>query len=285
MVNHITYKDKNGKWVFPYDVIETENGQLIHNKTKLPVTKGRVEKMSKSKKNVVDPQNVLDTYGADAARLFILSDSPPDRDLEWTESGLEGAWRYINRIYKIINDNINNIVDINTQKPEKFSDKALSLRKTSHLTAYEMANDIESFHMNKAVARIREFSNKISSFKTKTKDEKWALREALEYFVICINPLIPHIAEELWSKLGHDKMLTQTSWPASDKSLMEENTITIAVQINGKVKTTITLAKDADKETAEKTALNEEKIAKALIGKEIKKIIVVPGRIVNIVAC
>ncbi len=285
MVNHITYKDKNGKWVFPYDVIETENGQLIHNKTKLPVTKGRVEKMSKSKKNVVDPQNVLDTYGADAARLFILSDSPPDRDLEWTESGLEGAWRYINRIYKIINDNINNIVDINTPKPEKFSDEALSLRKASHLTAYEMANDIESFHMNKAVARIREFSNKISSFKTKTKDEKWALREALEYFVICINPLIPHIAEELWSKLGHDKMLTQTSWPASDKSLMEENTITIAVQINGKVKTTITLAKDADKETAEKTALNEEKVAKALIGKEIKKIIVVPGRIVNIVAC
>ncbi len=285
MVNHMTYKDENGKWVFPYDVVETEDGQLIHNETKLPVTKGRVEKMSKSKKNVVDPQNVLDTYGADAARLFILSDSPPDRDLEWTESGLEGAWRYINRIYKIINDNIDNISDINTAEPEKFSDKALSLRKTSHLTAHEMANDIESFHMNKAVARIREFSNKIASFKAETNDEKWALREALEYFVICINPLIPHIAEELWSKLGHDKMLTQTSWPISDKSLMEENTITIAVQINGKVRATITLAKDADKETAEKTALNEEKIAKALTGKEIKKIIVVPGRIVNIVAC
>jgi leucyl-tRNA synthetase len=250
---------------------------------------GAQVKMSKSKKNVIDPQDIIDTYGADAARLFILSDSPPERDIEWTTAGIEGAWKYVNKLYKSIQDivNANVLAPIAVEKPESFGESATTLRKIAHRAADNIGKDIENFHMNRAVARLREFSNAFSSIhavKSGDTGLDWALREALEYFVIMINPMMPHLAEELWEALGHNTPLTQISWPKAEKHLLADDTVTLAVQVNGKMRATITLPASADKDTAEKTALAEGSVQSALAGLTVKKIIVVPGRVVNVVA-
>ncbi len=284
MVNHMTYKDTDGKWVYPADIKRDDKGAFVLSATNAPVTLGRVEKMSKSKKNVIDPQDILDTFGADAARLFILSDSPPDRDLEWTEAGLEGAWRYINRLHRMVSDPQVALPPPQTPLPTQFSDAAHKLRQQAHQAAHNVAKDIEAFHMNKAVARLRELSNAISEIKADGEGENWALREALEILVRCFNPMIPHITEELWSVLGHKTILAHSLWPVADPSLLKVTSITMAVQINGKTRAQITLPFDADAKIAEQTALNDDCVKRALEGKQIRKIIVVPNRIVNVVA-
>lgn len=288
MVTHETYKDEDGKWVFPTDVIQSDDGKgFEHKDTAKKVTIGASIKMSKSKKNVVDPQDILDTYGADAARLFILSDSPPERDLEWTESGIEGSWKYVNRLHKLISDSIDSLPEKDTPEPDSksFSQAAKDLRRTAHCTIADVEREIESFHMNKAVANIRALSNTIQAFKPENNNDSdhWALRESLEILVRLINPMAPHLAEELWVLLGHDTMLVNTAWPAADKSLMETDTVSIGVQVNGKVRATITLPKNADKKLAEDTALSDPGVKKFVEGKQIRKVIVVPGRIVNVV--
>ena len=241
---------------------------------------GPVIKMSKSKKNVIDPQDIIDTYGADAARLFILSDSPPDRDLEWSTAGIEGAWKYINKIFRLVSDNL----DAAPAKPSSFSGNATTLRRATHKTIDAVAKDIEAFHMNKSVARLRELSNAISSFEAKDDADRWAAREAVESFIVMISPMVPHFAEEAWSMLGHKTSLTQTAWPKVDPALLENDTVTLAVQVNGKMRATITLPANADQKTAEAAALSEANVQNALEGKAVKKVIVVPGRIVNVVA-
>ncbi len=281
MVTHETYQDAQGGWLYPTEISKNDNGDVVTNDGK-PVTVGPSVKMSKSKRNTVDPQDILDTYGADAARLFILSDSPPERDLEWSEAGIEGAWRYINKLYRAIAES--DLPAAGTGKPAKFGDKASELRSAAHKTVSDVAKDIEAFHMNKAVARIRELSNGITSFKPQDDADRWALREAIEMLVQCLNPMIPHLAEEVWTGLlGHEKILADTSWPEVDESLLQADTVTIGVQVNGKMRATITLAADADAKIAEETALAEEGVQKAIDGKEIRKVIVVPNRIVNVV--
>jgi leucyl-tRNA synthetase len=282
MVTHATYKDTEGKWLQPNEV--TFEGEKIIDKNGKPVTVGRIEKMSKSKKNVVDPDDILGTYGADAARLFILSDSPPERDLEWTESGIEGAWRYVNRLFKLVNDVKDALPAAGAQAPKEFTGAALDLRRASHKTITGVAGDIEAFLMNKAVAKLRELSNTLSTFAPADEAGKWALREALEVLVRCINPMMPHLAEELWQILGHKTLLVDTKWPEADKTLLVADTYTIGVQVNGKVRATITLAADADHKTAESIALAEPNVQKALQGLSVRKVIVVPGKIVNVVA-
>ncbi|MAM34187.1 MAG: leucine--tRNA ligase [Micavibrio sp.] len=281
MVTHVTYKDENGKWLFPAQVNQDGN-DFTHAETGKPATQGRVEKMSKSKKNVVDPQDILETYGADATRLFILSDSPPDRDLEWTESGVDGAWKYVNRLYRLYEEGIRDTNDA-PSSAGKLSDRAVELRIKSHQTASMVAADIEDFHMNKAVARLRELSNMMEKFKISDEGDKFALREALHYLAVCMNPVMPHLAEEVWSMLGHDTLITDAPWPQIDKSLLENDTVTMAVQVNGKVKATITLQKDAQESEARDVALADENIQNAITGKQIRKFIYVPGRIVNVV--
>ena len=283
MVTHETYQDDAGKWVFPTDVETGDDGNAVHTETGKPITVGPSIKMSKSKKNVIDPQDILDTYGADAARLFILSDSPPERDLEWTESGIEGAWRYVNRLHKLVTDILADLPAAGTDTPSDFSDAALDLRREAHKAVIDVAKHIDDFHMNKAVAILRGLSNNIQSFKPSSDADKWALREVIEIFVRCINPMAPHLAEELWSLLGHDTLLTHTPWPEADESLMKQDTISIGVQVNGKVRATITLPSDADKDTTEQIALSDPGVMKFTDGKDIKKVIVVPGRIVNVV--
>lgn len=283
MVTHATYRDSDGNWCFPADVTQNDKGWVRRDNGKA-VEQGAITKMSKSKKNVVDPEDILKTYGADAARLFILSDSPPERDLEWTEGGIEGAWRFINKLYRNISDIKDDLPKSGTGKPEVFSDTAAKIRSLIHQSIKGVADDIEAFHMNKAVARIRELSNALIAFKPYDDSDKWALREGLEALTCLINPMMPHLAEELWEQLGHSTILADTPWPEVDESLLANDTVTIGVQVNGKVRATITMAADASKDDYEKIALEQDGVLKALDGKSVKKMIIVPGRIVNVVA-
>lgn len=269
MVTHMSYKDEAGKWVNPADVIKDDKGALTHKDTGGKVTAGRVEKMSKSKKNVIDPADIFETYGADAARLFILSDSPPDRDLEWSESGLDGAWRYLNKLYRTVLTHKDKPLNLNVNN---------NLRRKLHQTIHAVGQDIEGFHFNKAVARIRELTNFMESC-----NDDPAMGEAVRVVTQLLGPITPHIAEELWGNLGNTTLLCETPWPKADPALLVDDTVTMGVQINGKVKTSITVAKDINKEQLEQAALNDDNVQRYLNGRTIQKIIAVPGRIVNIV--
>lgn len=183
----------------------------------------------------------------------------------------------------MVMDVLENLPAAGTETPAKFSDSALKLRGEAHKTAAMVAEDIEKFHMNKAVARVRELSNTISSFEANDEPDFWALKEAIEILVCCLSPITPHLAEELWAALGHETILAETRWPKSDPSLMEDDSVTIGVQVNGKVRATITLPKDADKSFAEETALANDDIQRHIDGKTVRKVIVVPNRIVNVV--
>jgi len=282
MITHMSYKDSEEKWVYPADMIEDKNGNLIDKNTKLPITPQRNEKMSKSKRNTVDPEQILDSYGADAARLFVLSDSPPDRDLEWTESGIEGAWKYINRLYRLCAENINHLPVKDSDAPQ-LGDKAMAVMKKIHETRKFIPDNIDDFHMNKAVARIREMTNDLVTLDVQNNDEAWVLRVGLTTLAQVISPITPHLAEELWHMLGMDGLVADSSWPEADPQYLGSDSVTIAVQVNGKVRATINLPKGADKQVMEDTALANDDIQRALEGKEVKKIIAVPDRIVNVV--
>ena len=278
MVTHETFKDENGKWIFPTDAIKNEAGEWVHAETGAPVTIGASIKMSKSKKNVIDPEEILETYGADAARLFILSDSPPERDLEWTESGIEGAWRFVNKAFGAITS-----MNLHQGDENACGDNAKDLRRLTHKTIKGVSEAIEAFSMNKAVALMREFYNGFTSFKPQDAGDKFALSEAITNFIIMINPIMPHLAEELWANLGHTTMLVNTPWPSYDEALLTADTITIGVQVNGKVRATITLPAEADADLAQKVALEQDGVIRAMDGKALRKFIYVPGRIVNVV--
>ena len=275
MVGHETYKDQDGKWVYPADIEETAGGAFVKKADGSPITVGRIEKMSKSKKNTIDPMDILDAYGADAARLFILSDSPPERDLEWTEAGIQGAWKYINRLWRLIND-----VDFSALRAtETDANASMAMRRKIHTAVHEMTRDLDQFHFNKAVARFRELSNALESFNGDGK----VLREGLETLVKLISPVMPHLAEELWAKLGHTTMVVNEKWPVADESLLESKFVKIAVQVNGKLRVVIEMQKDITRGDAEKIALDNDMVQKALGGKTPKKVIVVPNRIINVV--
>lgn len=282
MVTHATFTDKDGKWVFPADV-EQRDGQWVKTEDGSPVTMGATIKMSKSKKNVIDPQDIIDTYGADAARLFILSDSPPERDLEWSTAGIEGSWRFINKLYRSLYESLD-AIKASDVKAAQYGDTAMELRRTTHRAIDGVSRDIDNFHMNKAVARIRELANTVMDFKANDASDHAALREAWEALIVMINPMAPHLAEELWSMLGHEAILAETSWPQADESLLTNDTVKIAVQVNGKLRATIQLPTGVDKAEAEKIALEQDNVQKALEGLSIRKVIVVPDKIVNVVA-
>jgi len=305
MVTHETYQDADGNWLFPSECVEDENGNWRNAETGKPVKVGPIIKMSKSKKNVIDPEDIMDAYGADAARLFILSDSPPERDLEWTESGIEGAWKFINKIHRVVTELIPSLPAKDTPAPAEFSEAAQELRSTAHKSILEVGKAIDDFAMNKAVAKIRELANALDDFSktvipamseanTNSGDPEkadeadnnanlWALREGYEILIRLMNPITPHLCEELWQSLGHDTMLVDTSWPKADGSLLAQETVTIGVQVNGKLRASITLPKDADQKAFEETALAQDNVQRAIEGKQVRKVIVVPGRIVNVV--
>lgn len=283
MVTHETYQGPDGKWLYPTDIVKGEDGRYTTTDG-APVTVGPSIKMSKSKRNTIDPQDILDTYGADAARLFILSDSPPERDLEWSEAGIEGAWRFVNRLHRMVTAPAIALPAPGAPQPASFGAAAQKIRAMAHKTIGQVARDIEAFHMNKAVARLRELANALPDIKGDHENDGWALREAYEILIRCMNPMMPHLAEELWAQLGHETLLVRTPWPVADETLLADDTVTVAVQVNGKMRATITLPRDADQKTAQDVALSESNVAKALEGQTVRKVIVVPNRIVNVVA-
>jgi leucyl-tRNA synthetase len=283
MVNHVTYKDSEGQWVFPETVRHRDDGSSYRSDNGLEVVEGRVEKMSKSKKNVVDPDDIIEQYGADTARWFVLSDSPPERDLLWTESGIEGAWRFTQRVYRLVTEPSAEVAPLGAAMPEVVSDTAKALRKATHKTIQGITEDIQQLHFNKAVARMYEFANAITA-KLQGDGAPEAMREALEALIVLISPMMPHLAEEMWAELGHKTLVSDTDWPVAIEALTVDSTVKMAVQVNGKVRDTIEVAKDLGKEEVEAVAMASEKVTAFTEGKTIRKVIVVPGRIVNIVA-
>jgi leucyl-tRNA synthetase len=284
MVCHRTFRDgATGRWLFPTDVVEAADGTATHVKTGAPVTVGRSEKMSKSKRNVVDPEATLGAYGADTARLFMLSDSPPDHDLDWTDAGIDGAWRYINRLWRMVTEPGITLAEPGSPAPKAVSPAVDKLNRAIHKTVAAVSDDLERFHFNKAVARIRELTNLVDGLDRGEEGAVWVLREALDTLVCLLGPMMPHLGEELWQRLGHATLLVDTPWPAVDASLLEEETVVIAVQVNGKLRGTLDLPKDMDGEEVKAAALAVPNVAKLMEGRAPRKVVVVPNRIVNVV--
>jgi leucyl-tRNA synthetase len=266
MVTHETYRSPDGRWLSP-DEVERRGESLIVASTGEPAESGRIEKMSKSKKNTVDPEPIVDQYGADAVRWFMLSDSPPERDLLWSEAGIEGAWRFVQRLWRM------------TSAREQGTGEDKALDRKLHQTIANVAANIEALAFNKAVANVYELANmveKASASASKT--------NAIETMLLLVAPMVPHLAEEAWQALGKSQLIADASWPQADPALLVEDEVTIAIQVNGKLRDTLTAPKGAPKERLEEMALASEKVVRLLEGRAPRKIIVVPDRLVNLVA-
>ncbi len=266
MVTHETYKAGDGSWLSPQE-IKKSGDDYIHIESGAPVTVGRVEKMSKSKKNVVDPDDIIEQYGADAVRWFMLSDSPPERDLPWTEAGIEGSWRFVNRVWRLFGE-----ADAAAEGQDKALDRKL------HQTIDGVAKDIEALGFNKAVAKIYELVNAIE--KAKPSASRTAAIRAL---ALLVAPMTPHLAEEGWAEMAQPGLIAEAAWPAVDPALLVEDEVTIACQVMGKLRDTITVPKGTPKDELEKLALAAPNVVRTLDGATPKKVIVVPDRLVNLV--
>ena len=280
MVIHETFKSASGEWVLPSDAVQ-KDGAWTHIRTGEALSVGGVEKMSKSKRNVVDPDTIIAAYGADTARWFMLSDTPPERDIEWTEAGAEGSWRFTQRIWRMISE----IAELENSAAT-MDQSAIALRRVSHRTAASITDDLNNLRFNRAISRIYELSNAIGpalATDNKTTDVIGALREAGNFLVLLMAPMMPHLAEECWKLLGHDDAVVNTVWPKSLTELTAVAEVTLAVQVNGKRRDEILVSKGADRDMIEPLVLKLESIKRAIEGKVLKKIIVVPDRIVNIV--
>ena len=282
MVCHATYRDEAGNRLFPSEVDSGKEG-AFHLETGRPVTVGRSVKMSKSERNVVDPEQIIERYGADTARWFMLSDSPPERDLEWTDAGVEGAWRFTQRLWRMTVEALPALPAPNASIPAVFGSAAETLRRATHRAVAQITDDIEGFRFNVAVARNHELANAIGATTAVDDADRWALREALETLVRLTGPMMPHLAEELWERLGHPNLLADTPWPEADPALLHEETVTVTVQVGGKLRATLELVRDLGQEEVEAAALAEEKVRRALEGRVVRRVVVVPNRIVNIV--
>jgi leucyl-tRNA synthetase len=280
MVIHETFKTQAGEWVLPADAMQ-KDGAWVHTGTGEPLIIGGVEKMSKSKRNVVDPDAIIASYGADTARWFMLSDTPPERDIEWTEAGAEGSWRFTQKIWRIIND----IAELPNAEPT-MADPGLDLRRVSHRTVVAITDDLNNLRFNRAIARIYELSNAIGpalQVSGKSPAAIGALREAGDFLVLLMAPMMPHLSEECWKVLGHKDTVVNTVWPKTIAELVAVDEVTIAVQVNGKRRDEILVPKTMDRAMLEAKVMELENIKRAIEGKTVKKMIVVPGRIVNIV--
>ena len=282
MICHETYRDPEGRWLSPDEVTRGENGPVTADGQ--PVTIGRVEKMSKSKKNTVDPQRIIELYGADTARWFMLSDSPPDREMEWTDAGIEGAWRFVNRLWRLATEST--LAPKGAPEPADLrtveGSKPLAALKAAHRAIAGISEDLERFHFNKAVARIYELANALGELGDDP-SSAWVRRFGFETLTRLLSPMMPHLAEELWHHLGGAGLVADQPWPGADPSLTVESTVEVAVQVNGKLRTTIRLPRDVDKSAAEAAALADQSVQKHMDGKAPRKVIVVPNRIVNVV--
>jgi leucyl-tRNA synthetase len=283
MVCHQTYQNAEGEWLFPEEVSSDPAGRLSDPDGR-PVVAGRLEKMSKSKKNVVGLDAIVDTYGADTARLYLLSDSPPERDLEWTDTGIEGIWRYVNRLWRLVSEPAIALPPAGATIPGTLSPALAAIRRATHKTIAAVTDDIDKFRFNRAVARIRELSNALEGIDSGGPDAGVVLREGLETVTRLLGPMMPHLAEEMWQHLGHDEMLADVPWPTADPDLARDEQVTIAVQVNGRLRATLDLPRDAAANEVEEAALALPQVTRLLDGKAPRKVVVVPNRIVSVVA-
>jgi leucyl-tRNA synthetase len=295
MVVHETYRTVSGEWAAPAEIkIETQGdarrATLIA--TGEPVEIGPIEKMSKSKRNTVDPDEIIAGYGADVARWFMLSDSPPERDVEWTERGVQGAWRFVQRLWRLVDEAAEIAKAAPAARPAQFSAAAAALRKATHQALAKVSDDIEKLHFNVCVAYIYEFANALNEFIGNIDSEdgsiapdiRWAMHEAVNVLVQLFHPMMPHLAEECWAVLGHETLVAEAAWPQVERDLLIEDTLTLPVQINGKKRADVTVARNAGAAEIETAVLALDAVKKVLDGKAPKKVIVVPQRIVNVVA-
>ena len=279
MVCHETYQNKNGEWVNTNDIIKNGN-KAYHKDTNEEIKVGRSIKMSKSKKNVIDPDDIINTYGADTARLFMISDSPPERDLEWTESGIEGCWRYVSRVWRLVQNNLQKIKDVDENTD--LSDAGIDLEIKVHKTIKLVYDTIEELGFNRAIAHIRSLTNDIEQAKLKDSDNR-ILKFALENLIIMLSPITPHLCEELWGVIGNKASILSVSYPDYDESKLSDSKISVGVQVNGKLRGQINISPDVDKDTMTNIALELESVKKIMGESSPKKVIAIPGKIVNIV--
>jgi leucyl-tRNA synthetase len=270
MVCHATYQDPDGKWLNPDEIKQSESGEYITLDGK-NVTVGQSIKMSKSKKNVVDPDDIIDQYGADTARWFVMSDSPPERDVEWTASGAEAAWKHLQRVWRLT-------VEI-TEDSSADTSKDIELEKAKNIAIDAVTNGVEGFAFNKSIAALYQFTNILS----KSAASKNAKIDAMLTMAQLMQPMTPHLAEEIWSTLGGDGLVTEAKWPILDASMLINDTIVLPIQVNGKRRDEIQVNVNLSKDEIEKIVLERQSVLRILDGNAPKKIIVVPGKIVNVV--
>ncbi|MEE4153415.1 MAG: leucine--tRNA ligase [Erythrobacter sp.] len=276
MVTHETYSLGDGSWLSPNEV-RRDGEDYVHIESGAPVTAGRVVKMSKSKKNVVDPDAIIADYGADAVRWFMLSDSPPERDLPWSQDGIEGCWRFVQRLWRLFDSVFESAGESAADGAEGAGEDRALLRK-AHQTIVAVAKDIEALSFNKAVARIYELTG--ATEKAAPGPHRTF---AIEVLMHLVSPMMPHLAEEAHARLGRGGLIADAPWPAHDPALLVDDEVTIAVQHMGKLRDTLTAPKGAPKEDLEALALASEKVQRSIDGAPIRKVIVVPDRLVNIV--
>jgi leucyl-tRNA synthetase len=292
MVVHEVYRTKDGSFVAPAEVkIEVgANGRrasLIGTGEEIEI--GAIEKMSKSKRNTVDPDDIISTYGADTARWFMLSDSPPDRDVIWSEEGVQGATRFVQRIWRLVNAVAPFLPPpgsiVNTDRHAE----AKALRALAHRTLADVSNGIERLRFNTAIAKLYTFVGALAEIADKPErlggDAVFAgaVREAFDILIRLISPMMPHLAEESWAALGHKELVSLADWPQIEPDLLVEDSITLPVQVNGRKRAEVTVARDAASKEIEAAVLALDEVKRALDGKPPRKIIVVPQRIVNVV--
>ena len=282
MVTHESYKDAGGRWLYPEET-ELRDGVRVARADGSAVQVGRVEAMSKSRRNTVDPGAIIDRYGADTARWFILSDNPPERDIEWTESGVVGAYRFVQRLYRLAEAG----GGVAPAMPAAFADAAVALRRVTHRTIAAVTQALEDFAFNVAVARIYELAGAVADADRAgsgaAEGMDFARWEAMEMLARLVAPMMPHLGEEIFARLGHGRLLAQQAWPVADAALVAAQTVTLAIQIMGKLRATIEMAPGTSAADAIAAAEAEPNVARQLEGKRIVKRIHVPDRIVNFV--
>ncbi|MCL2384295.1 MAG: class I tRNA ligase family protein, partial [Alphaproteobacteria bacterium] len=292
MVVHETYQAKNGIWLYPSEVRLTADDAGRHAfrlDTGEEIAIGSIEKMSKSKKNTVDPDDIVADYGADTARWFMLSDSPPERDVIWTEEGVQGAAKFIQRVWRLIGELAGVAAPIGASPSEALSEGASAIRRLVHQSLIKVEEDFERLRFNRAVAQIYDLANKLSSAISAIDTEvigddlRAVFREAAEIFVAMLAPMMPHLGEECWAALGHQDLVAEAPWPVADHALVVEDKIALPVQVNGRKRADLLIARDAGNAAIEAAALALEAVQRALEGRPVKKIIIVPQRIINVV--
>ena len=292
MVVHETYRDQSGNWIAPAEVrleADADGRRAFLAATGEPLEIGPIEKMSKSKRNTVDPDDIISSYGADTARWFMLSDSPPERDVIWTEAGVQGAYKQIQRLWRLTCEIERVVGPSRPQAPSSFSDEARRIRQIAHAALAKVEDEIERLRFNVCIATIYEFANALSAAvgaiegETVGEDLRFAIAEAGDILIHCFAPMMPHLAEECWEALGRQTFVAQSPWPIVDRSLLVSTHVTYVAQVNGKKRGEFEIERDADARQIERAALALDGVMRAVDNRPPRKVIIVPNRIVNVV--